>query len=153
MPLPTSTEVANYMNTAQRVVLQFQFVEEALKAYISVVRDILQASIPAEIDFRQSHEEIDSMPLGRLIQTFGRYTRNQELLRQLTQLTPLRNHVAHKALAYGFYSSFTEDIEFEQESKALEDARQASGSAFLALNTEIDLVNRLLSSKKSPSEA
>jgi hypothetical protein len=153
MSQPTPIELENYMALAQRVMLSFQLIEEGLKAYLSIARDVVKASIPKELDFVFTSEEIDAMPLGRLTQAFGRYTKNRDLVQDLNRIRPMRNHASHKAFVYGFYSDFVEEIDFEEEFRSLEEARSAASTVFQALSREIDQVSDLLSAIKKPSEA
>jgi len=144
MHTPAPSDVANYMALAQKVMLHFQLVEEGLKAYLSLARQVIQRTIPKELDFRLADEEIDAWPLGRLTSAFARHSRNAELVQALNRLRPLRNHVSHKAFAYGFYSDFTEEIDFAKESRTLMEAHDVSAKAFEALALEIDAISNLL---------
>ena len=140
----TQEEINEYMSVAQRSMLQFQLIEEGLKAHISIAHQVIQRSIPAELHFKFSNEEIDSMPLERLINTFTRYTRNSVLVKQLNEIRGLRNHLAHRAFALAFFSTLDDESDFPGDFAKVKQAQTSSASAFLALKEEIDLVDSIL---------
>ncbi len=117
-----------------------------------MVNEIIRRSIPEEIDFIVTHSEIDSMPLERLLNAFGKHTKNRALLVRLNRLRSTRNHVAHKAFVLAFYSSFESSVDFHAELVKLESARDQSGKAFIDLKEELDLLDALKVTKFGGAE-
>jgi hypothetical protein len=154
MSYVTAEEYERYMNAAQSAMFQFQLIEEGLKAYLWMINEIIRSSIPDKIDFNVPHSEIDSMPLERLLNVFGKHTKNRALLKQLNRLRASRNHVAHKAFVLAFYCTFETGVDFHSELATLESARDESAKAFLELKEELDMLESLKTAgPRAPSGA
>ena len=134
-----------YMNAAQSAMFQYQLIEEGLKTCISMTHEIIRSKLPSEIDFSYKDAEFESMPLERLLNTYGKLTTNKVLVKQLNELRDSRNYVAHKAFALAFLSSVSARSDFETELKKVVAARDASIKGFMTLKEELNRVQALKS--------
>jgi hypothetical protein len=134
-------EIDRYMNAAQSAMFQYQLIEEGLKTCISMTHQVIKTAIPSDVSFDYQDSEFDSMPLERLLNVFGRLTKNKALVKQLNGLRESRNYVAHKAFALAFFSSVSEKVDFQKELKKVRAAQEASVKAFMALKDELDRLN------------
>jgi hypothetical protein len=139
----SSSEIESYMAAAQSAMFQYQLIEQMLKLYISRAHSIIRARLPDGLLFDYKDTEFDSMPLERLLNVFGKLTANKALLKKLNATRDARNHVAHKAFALFYLSSIQGATSFRAELKKVIEAKDASISAFIALNEELDLLNEL----------
>ena len=141
-------DVDRYMNAAQSAMFQYQLIEEGLKSCISMAHQIIRSGIPVELTFDYRDTEFESMPLERLLNVFGRLTKNKALVKQLNGLRESRNYVAHKAFALAFFSSVNENVNFQEEFKKVVAAQEESIKGFFALKEELDrmlaLKNRIV---------
>lgn len=87
-----------YIDELPKALLNFQFLEEALKQYLrrcyfmiaSVVRPFVPYSVaPAE--------RLEKLSLGRLIKLFRDLNENEELIGKLLEFPRKRNFIAHQA--------------------------------------------------------
>ncbi len=131
-------EIKLYMNAAQSAMFQYQMIEEALKAYISLAHKVIRSRIPHEVNFDYQDSEFESMPLERLLNVFARLTKNKKLVKELNALRTHRNYIAHKAFALVFLSHVSGTVAFRKEFKKVLAARDVSINAFLALKEELD---------------
>lgn len=136
-------DVDLYMNAAQSAMFQYQLIEEGLKSYISMAHDVIRAKLPSELHFDYRDSEYESMPLERLLNVFGKLSRNKVLIKQLNALREPRNYVAHKAFALAFFSSVSDKVDFEVEYKRVKAAQELSIRGFMALKEELDAMSAL----------
>jgi hypothetical protein len=92
------SNVANYELATIRLLGGFQLVEEALKIYITLAYELIQDCLKEKIPFNYSASDVENFPLERLLNTFGKLSRSDELLVRLNKLRDVRNHVAHQSL-------------------------------------------------------
>ena len=92
-----------FLADASAVMAGFQMTEEILRIYIALAYVFIKFSLhnySLVYKFRQS--DIKKYSLGQLLFLFCRLTDNKELIKELEELLPLRNEVAHRAFMRGF---------------------------------------------------
>lgn len=129
-----------YITASQSAMLQYQLIEVALKMYIKNMHFLIKSKLPPELNFDYKESEFDSMPLERLLNVFSKYSKNEDLIRQLNKLREQRNYVAHKAFSYAFLNSFnySENSDFELEK--IISMRDASIQGFMAIKRELEWI-------------
>lgn len=81
-----------------RLLGSFQLLEFALKIYVGLSYKIIQTRVKGLVHFDYTEDDLDDLPLGRLLNLFKKLNSNAELLGRLKNLQAERNHIAHRAL-------------------------------------------------------
>ena len=77
-------------------------------------------SAPAEYaPVSESNDELDELPLGKLISLLRKVLPGSNVLSDLERLRPERNHCAHRALVLCFISDVSDVISLEKEFRRL----------------------------------
>lgn len=87
-----------YKDRTVGLLTSFQLLELALKLYIGTSYDYIHALVQDRIHFDFSVEDVESFPLERLLNVFGKLNGNEELKKRLNKLRQERNYIAHEAL-------------------------------------------------------
>lgn len=87
-----------YKDTAMRLLGSFQLLEFALKVYVGLSYKVIQARVKDVVHFDYADNDLDDLPLGRLLSLFKKLNSNAELLARLQKLQTERNHIAHRSL-------------------------------------------------------
>lgn len=87
---------ARYVTSSMEVLIDFQFIEEALKMYLSNAFSVV-ARDSAKVPFKYDFKSIGKDSLGRLVERFGRFNGNAQLIDELRDLVPKRNFIAHQS--------------------------------------------------------
>jgi hypothetical protein len=88
----------SYKAMTLRILGNFQLLELTLKLYIGRAYEFIDLALNGRMHFDYSVADVESMPLERLLNIFGKLNGNRELLRRLNKLRAQRNHVAHESL-------------------------------------------------------
>lgn len=88
----------HYKDTTMRLLGSFQLLEFALKVYIGLSYKVIQARVEGLVHFGYTEDDLDDLPLGRLLSIFKKFNANAELSARLQQLVTERNHLAHRSL-------------------------------------------------------
>lgn len=76
----------------------FQLLEFALKNYVGLSYDVIQARVNGIAHFDSTESNLDDLPLGRLLNLFKKLNSNAELLGRLQKLQAERNHISRLSL-------------------------------------------------------
>lgn len=87
-----------YKDTVVGLLASFQLLELSLKLYIGTSYDYIRMLVGDHIYFDFSISDVDSYPLERLLNIFGKLNGNEELKKRLNKLRTERNYIAHEAL-------------------------------------------------------
>lgn len=87
-----------YKDRTVGLLTNFQLLELALKIYIGTSYDYIHALVEDRIHFGFSVEDVESYPLERLLNVFGKLNGNEGLKKRLNKLRKERNYIAHEAL-------------------------------------------------------
>jgi hypothetical protein len=85
----------------------------------------------------ESNDELDELPLGRLISLLRKVLPGSNVLSDLERLRPERNHCAHRALVLCFISDVSDVISLEKEFRRLCNTRQLAWSSFEAFKPQL----------------
>lgn len=94
-----------FSQTAASTMASFQLLEEALRMAITISSEFIKFRLrgqPVAYKFEQS--DLKKSSLGQLVYIFRRLTNNKEIVKELDELLPLRNDVAHQAFIRGYDS-------------------------------------------------
>jgi hypothetical protein len=136
---PTRTEQRLHAAALHSVVMEFQFLEEALRMYIDHAFDVIRARTAGLIPFNRDRRELEGLSLGRLIDEFAKHVDDGALVRELKALVPDRNYGAHRAFMHAVFSWETPDglpKATERQTAVYEQAHAATGKV-------IELMQRL----------
>ena len=134
-----------YSNKLQNALLQFQFIEELIKIYLSLVYWIISKKLERQIPFKFSRKDLEKDSLGKLLEKFAKFNPNDTLINKINQLIQKRNHIAHRA--YLIEVEEQEDEKYmSKEIKDLEKTIVYSKECFNELRQEL---KRLEEIKKS----
>jgi len=88
----------HYKNTTLRVLGKFQLLEFALKIYIGLAYKAVKARVTGVVHFDYTENDLDDLPLGRLLGLFRKLNANEELVKRMQRLQTERNQIAHRSL-------------------------------------------------------
>ncbi len=88
----------HYKETTLRVLGEFQLLEFALKVYIGLSYKAIKLRVENIVHFDYTENDLDDLPLGRLISLFKKLNSNTALIKRLHALQTERNHIAHRSL-------------------------------------------------------
>ncbi|WP_298773031.1 hypothetical protein [uncultured Shewanella sp.] len=92
------TEQELYKDRTVGLLVNFQLLELSLKMYIGSSYSYINSLVEDHIYFDFSTKDVESFPLERLLNLFGKLNNNDELKKRLNKLTKNRNYLAHEAL-------------------------------------------------------
>jgi hypothetical protein len=75
----------------------FQILEESIKELLLLYNEIILGSLPEYVSYRPSEPAIRKASLGEVIKRFRVFCDDNDLIKELTELVPLRNSIAHAA--------------------------------------------------------
>lgn len=126
----------------QAVLTDFQFMEEALRMYISGAYRLIRTRLASSIPFGLNDSSLERDALGKLIEKFSQLSANAELANTMRTLVPKRNAVAHRGFLYGYHPETRVD-EIDKLTCELESLNVETSSCLAALIDELKVVERL----------
>ncbi|WP_339777300.1 hypothetical protein [uncultured Methylophaga sp.] len=87
-----------YKDRAVGLLTNFQLLELSLKLYIGTAYDYIHMLVEEHVHFDFSVSDVESYPLERLLNVFGKLNGNETLKKRLNRLRNERNYIAHEAL-------------------------------------------------------
>jgi hypothetical protein len=93
----TADPLEEYNREVQLVMLDFQFIEESLRCYLSTVYKVARKRLNGDIPFKLDARDLLKDALGTLVSRFERHTNDDELVKELRDLIKHRNETAHRA--------------------------------------------------------
>lgn len=78
-------------------IVDFQFLEEALKCYLESAFSIIRERTTGALPYKLDRSTVENLPLRPLIQEFNKYSDDAALVRDLLALVRERNYCAHRA--------------------------------------------------------
>jgi hypothetical protein len=94
---PESIHLEEYMAVVRDILVDFQYIEEGLRMYISNCYRLSAKRLAGTIPFRFSYKDVEKDSLGALVSQFEKLTHNTSLVSELKKLAPHRNEYAHRA--------------------------------------------------------
>lgn len=89
-----------YIVAVHSALLSFQMIEEALKIFVGLSYEIIQASTPQPLIFKFDKKTITEAPLSRIIKMYDNLSSNSELVSDLKKIIEWRNFCAHNAFRH-----------------------------------------------------
>ena len=89
--------VNEYNSQIMRVLSNFQFIEEALRMYISYSYRLITQKLDKQIPFSFTYNDVKNDSLGKLLKKFKKINANSKLIKNLEKLKKERDFIAHKA--------------------------------------------------------
>jgi hypothetical protein len=86
----------DYVNLISAILVNFQFIEEGIRVYISGVYKYIETEITGVIPFHYSDTDIAKDSMGKLINKFEKLNNNSNLIAELKDLIKYRNDCAHR---------------------------------------------------------
>jgi abortive infection bacteriophage resistance protein len=124
-----------YTAALQAVMLDFQFIEEALRRYISRAYELIRQKTAGEIPFKFEEKDLERDSLGKLVQKFSQLSDNDVLCDTIRKLVPTRNMCAHNGLMIT-YQVAEAPARFDNLTAALERLRMTTNKCVLDLIAE-----------------
>ncbi|MGD0572709.1 MAG: hypothetical protein ABSB11_06775 [Sedimentisphaerales bacterium] len=87
--------INDYFDNLASALMAFQYLEATLKFYIRDCDKIIQKAVKESFYYAVREDEIERMPLGRLIEEFSRRSNRKDIISVLKKLNKDRNYVAH----------------------------------------------------------
>lgn len=91
-----------YQALVARVLMEFQWLEESLKRYLRRTELLIQNRVKDDFRYELSTDEIGKLPLGKLLNRFGKHCGNAALVGRIKALNEDRNYVAHASFVLHF---------------------------------------------------
>lgn len=126
---------AQYTAALQTVMLDFQFIEEGLRRYISRAYEVIRQRTSADFPYRFTRKDLEKDSLGRLLAKFSRLSDNEALCETIRSLVPARNQCAHNGLVIT-HQVAEEPETFERLTASLERLRETTNKCVLDLIAE-----------------
>ena len=127
---------------------RFQFLEEGLKIHLDVCFEIVRRNIQGKLEFRYGDKDLRNKSLRPLINLFGKYSTNEDLIKRLKDLQDDRNYIAHQA--YVMIAAPTKPQEMEHELERIKRIDAAVDEVVLMLMEETKKVMKMLTNSESP---
>jgi hypothetical protein len=147
-----SAAKALHGNTLFALLLDFQFIEEALKRYLhwayAITRKRTEGILPCKLD----RSEVEKFSFGRLIDEFEKFSDDASLVKELRDLVQHRNYCAHRAFME-LAQLKAPVAERHAEAKRLLDVRKRVRSAGDRLIAHLDRVRRIAHSPQQERPA
>lgn len=127
--MPNTELLKQYTDEVPSALLAFQYLEEALRQYMLRCHAMVAAVVEPFLAYRiEQYDQVEKMPLGKLVSVFQDFNANQELLARLASLPQRRNQVAHRAYITAWQVHSTDSLgesELQELRSLTEEARQA----------------------------
>ncbi|MCX4186286.1 hypothetical protein [Methylophaga sp. OBS4] len=138
-----SRHLAKYTDTLAKCMINYQFVEESLKFCLYRCQAIIKFRLWDILPYEVQLKSIDDAALGRLIDQYKAFTKNEPLIKQLRIIKNHRDFCAHQ----GFLLTGDEqkdDQYLAEKKQELEVFLSESQKCMDMLKEEMDLVGSLV---------
>lgn len=89
--------LGEYLDLVGQALLDFQFIELALKLYMAETYAIISSRVEGVVPFKYGWKDVENEPLGRLLDQFSKISSDHQLIQELRPLQKERNKLAHQA--------------------------------------------------------
>ena len=86
----------DYVTMIGGILVDFQFIEESIRMYISDAFKYIVTQLSGVIPFLYDYKDIEKDALGKLINKFEKFNDNKRLIAELNDLKKYRNNCAHR---------------------------------------------------------
>lgn len=131
-----------YWDKLGNALFLFQFIEETLRMYLTMVYEIVKRKLGNQIPFKFSYRSVENDSLEKLLTKFRKVNSNKEILDRVGRLIKDRNYCAHRAYLMRFEE--TQDQNYlSNEIKKMERIVDSSRKCFGRLQMELKKVREI----------
>jgi len=135
----------HYVSMIGDILIDFQFIEESIRMYLSNAFKYIGIRLSGLIPFRYDYSDIEKDALGKLINKFEKFNDNKPLIAELRDLTQYRNDCAHRGFLLT-HEEMYDDKYLENELKGLEKIKERTEKCVSDLFREWGKIEKLLKS-------
>lgn len=126
----------DYVTLISAILVDFQFIEEGIRMYISNVFKYIVTELSGVIPFRYDDKDIEKDALGKLINKFEKFNDNNKLLAELNDLKKYRNDCAHRGFLLTDEQAYDEKY-LKNRLKELEKVKKRTANCLSGLHKEV----------------
>src|SRR5574337_959155 len=89
--------LGEYLDLVAKALLDFQYIELALKLYIVETYAIISSRVKEIVPFKYGWKDVENESLGRLLDRFSKISSDRQLIKDLRPLQKERNRLAQQA--------------------------------------------------------
>ena len=91
------SSLTDYWTNLQKALMNFQFMEESIRMYLTSAYCIVLRKLDNQIPFEFTYKDVEKDSLGKLLIKFGKFNSNKQLIDNIREIMKDRNHCAHRA--------------------------------------------------------
>jgi hypothetical protein len=146
--MSTDDIVQEYMDKLPGALLNFQWIEEALRQYLGRTEFMIASEVIAFMSYKIDTQEFEKASLGTLLKFFRRRNQNKDLHKLISELVQDRNFCAHAGYLH-IHESKDDPKKLKEASERLDKVITESKKCLHMLFAEIrDLENRFIAHKQ-----
>lgn len=126
----------DYVTLISAILVDFQFIEEGLRMYISDVFRYIEKELSGVIPFHYDDKDIEKDSLGKLINKFEKFNDNNDLIAELKDLIKYRNDCAHRGFLFPDEQAYDEKY-LKSRIKDLEKVKKRTADCLSGLHKEV----------------
>lgn len=126
----------DYVTLISAILVNFQFIEEGIRMYISDVFKYIVMELSGVIPFRYDDKDIEKDALGKLINKFEKFNDNNDLIAELKNLIKYRNDCAHRGFLLTDEQAYDEKY-LKNRIKELEKVKERTADCLSGLHKEV----------------
>src|SRR4051812_8696020 len=116
------------------VLISFQYIEEQLRAYLSLCYDVIRNKLQGSIPFKYTYSDNERDSLGALISKYEKFSDDSRLINELKELVQHRNGLAHRGFMLKEDQRWDAE-ELKRMTSALEKVKERASNCFGKLST------------------
>lgn len=89
-----------YSNALNKVLTDFQFIEECLKMYMVYADRIIQINVSSYFPYKYNRKDVEKLALGKLTDRYSKLSDNISLVKQIQEVMKKRNDLAHQGFLF-----------------------------------------------------
>ena len=126
----------DYVTLISAILVDFQFIEEGIRMYISNVFKYIVTELSGVIPFRYDDKDIEKDALGKLINKFEKFNDNNKLIAEMNDLKKYRNDCAHRGFLLTDEQVYDENY-LKNRLKELEKVKKRTANCLSGLHKEV----------------
>jgi hypothetical protein len=139
----TKSKHEEYFDLVSQSLMEFQFIEEAFRMYISYCYNIITNKVTGHIPFNFTYKDLEKDALGTLLWKFKKFSNNKKLAIKIEKLIKERNRCAHEAYLLT-YEQRHSSAYFENEVEKLKSTIVQAKESLAELFKEVKHVEKVL---------
>jgi len=141
------TLLDEYFKKVQIALLNFQFIEESIKMYITFSYWIVIKKLEKQLPYNFSYNDVKNNSLGKLLKKFEKFNSEKKLINEIKQLIKDRNFIVHQAYLLT-YEEQKDDKYLSEQIKNLEKIIVRSKKCLNELSQELQKIEKIKNSIK-----